>query len=226
MKISRPLRAMVERLNEIPDNELHVHHRHLAAHATRLTAAVESLEKLIATPDPTETSAKHTQRVAEASRKLEARVAEIRDKIHDDARAGAETLTRRAEERAGLTESPYAAEVRAAVRSMTPKARDKALVQAMEDGDGATIATLTNAPAIASGLDAKHLTEVRERFVEKHAPQESEALADLMQTFGTVTGIASQVASAARAATDPAAIREIERAQEDAQKAREAFDSA
>ena len=226
MKYSLPLRKLLERLDTIPDGSLHAGHRHVQAHITALTQAVESLEKVAQHPDPTETEARHAQRVAEAAKKLLKRADKIAEHLTVDIQEATQTLSDALTEKAGLRENAYASEIRAAMRGMGKRERAQVLQQAVEDGDGATVAALTSAPTVVTGLDATYAERMADAFTRKHAPEVVNARDSLMENYSTALQAVSLAKSASDAAVDAEFIREIQQAQDQARDAQEAFDNA
>ncbi|WP_018878949.1 hypothetical protein [Thioalkalivibrio sp. ALE9] len=225
MKYSEPLQAMTDRLAEVPDDTHHDSHRWIAGRLKVLSAATEQLEVMSQRNDPTETEARHAERLAEAGRKLASRVESVTADIEREVREATRRLSAQAEETAGLRESPYASEIRQAVREMPAKSRHGVLNKALEDGDGATVAALTAAPTVVTGLDAEARDRFRHQFLAKHAPQETQALETLMGHYSTAAIAANQAKGAANAAQNPAFVSEIEKAKAQADEARQAFET-
>jgi len=227
-RISPGLRHMKDRLFEqLPaGNDLYTGSRAMAAYLSRSAAAQEAMEQLAENPNPTETEARHQTRVADAAKKQKQRVSEFWEAVNELGNDYSHDLTRRIQERAGLKEDRYAAEVRAAVRTMEPSARREVLMKALDSGDAATFAALAFAPSTTTGLEPEYTSRLTQSYYQKHAPEESAALDALTDTMGTVFSGLSAVKRAANEATDPQYIGRIQAEAEKAEGAQQAFNEA
>ena len=226
MKRSRMIRAMLEKLQQHPDTPHHVGHQRVAMHVLRMASALESLEYLAITRNPAETEATHARRVAAAAEKLEARVASIREEIDNDVRGYVTKLDEVITEQAGLKPNEFASEIRQAVRAMDSEARLKVLHQAVESGDAATVAALTGAPGVVTGIGPEVSSRMLEGYRATHAPEASAAADSLMDVYSGALSAAYETTQAAKAAYDPKFIAEIQQQEAAAVKAAADFDAA
>lgn len=226
-KISPALKTMRDRLFEqLPKDDRHVQARAMAAHIGRLADAVAAMEKLAESPNPTETEARHQQRVADAGKKVQERAAAAWDHLNELLHDGTTAIDQKINEKANLRMNGYAEEIRASVRAMPAAERNRVLVNALDAGDAATVAALTDAPSIVTGIDADYAGRIRQSYVEKHAPDEHAAMSALHETASTAFTAASEAKAAANAATDPRYIGDIQRQAEKAEQAQGEFNQA
>lgn len=226
-KISPGLRVMRDRLFEqLPDDGLYTQSRAMAAHVGRLAEAVEAMERLAESPNPTETTARHASRVAEAGKKVQQRVAVVWDHINELGQDGTVSIQQRITETANLRPNEFAQEIRASVREMKPEGRRDVLHHAVKNGDAATVAALVNAPSVVTGLDAQYADRMKQAYIEQHAPKETAALTALSDTMSTAFSAASAAKQSAREATDPQYIAKIQREAEAAEAAQSDFNQA
>jgi len=86
--------------------------------------------------------------------------------------------------------SPLDLEIRAALKSMTPAERTKALGEAFEANDLSIIGSVLRAPGLLTGMPAAELEALRHRFREQHFPAEMKRLERLkkMRAASDVAG--------------------------------------
>lgn len=226
MKKSTALRKMLEKMQQVPDSDLYSGHRQINASVIRLVSALEGLEGIALHRDPTETEAKHAQRVAEAARKLEARIEEIRTQLDAGLRDSASRLDDVISEQAGLAENEFAREIREAVRNMPEKKRLETLSQAVRDGEAATVAALVNAPPVTTGLAPEHTSKLVDHYRHVHAPEASAAFDELWDAYDHALTVVSNVKEAATSAYDPSFINAVQAQQAAAEKAAQSFNES
>jgi hypothetical protein len=227
MQHATALKEIVSRMRTTAgDDHLRIHHKAITSRAASIADAVAHLESMARNRNPMETEAAHARRVADASRKLDQKVNSTQQLIDDTLRSASYSLTEAIDNRANLREDSYAAEIRASVRGMKEKERFAAMQEAVQSGDARTVAALTSAPPVATGLNSEYQARQREEFRKRHAPAEYAAMEELFELHKTA-GVAAKVArDAAAAATDPKYIAEIAQQEALAHKAQAAFDGA
>lgn len=211
----------------IPENSnLHLNHKHMVALVSQLGSALEGLERLARSRNPAETSAAHAKRVYEAATKLEAKVKSLENRLAELNREGTFALSEAMEKRAGLVTDEFAGEIRAAVRSMPEKQRMAALQQALESGEASIMAALTAGPGVLTGLPGEFRDRMRQAYIERHAPDEYNALTQLHETYSTSAKALGVVRDAVKQSYSPAQIEEIARQTVEANTAQAGFESA
>jgi hypothetical protein len=227
MQHATALKEIISRMQSAAgDDHLRIHHKAITARAASIAEAVSSLESMAKNRNPMETEAAHARRVADAARKLNEKVASVEALISNTVQSAVYNLDEAINSRANLREDSYAAEIRASVRGLPEKDRFAAVQAAVKAGDARTVAALTNAPSVATGLNPEYQERQREEFRKRHAPAEYQAMTDLTDLFST-SAVALKVAKdAAAAATDPKYIAEIAEQEAAANRAQAAFDGA
>lgn len=226
VKYSKVLNQHYSRLSDRLKGSNNLHARRQLAQIQKMHAMVESLEKLAASRRPSETPEGHLLRIAEATRKIKAQRDAISETAHGILRDGVTDLDNAIASRVGLVEGKYAAEIRAAFRAMTPEQRSEALYQAAKSGDAETVAAITEAPSILSGVHDEVRTRTRELLENSKAPELVAQRADLFDSFDSVLASMSAVSKAAAEGFDPAKLAEIEKAEADHTERAQAFESA
>jgi hypothetical protein len=198
----------------------------MLAHVGQLGTALDGLERLARARNPVETEAAHLKRVAEAATKLGGRVSALENRLAELNQEGAIQLSEAMERKAGLVPDEFAGEIRAAVRGMSGKERTAVLQQAVDNGEAALVAALTSGHSVLTGFNPEYRDRMRQAFIEKHAPNEYNALNTLHDTY---SGSVKALGVARRAVTQsfsPEKIAQISEQQKAASEAQSGFESA
>jgi len=226
LKYSKPISVTTERLAEgLPDDDLHLESKAIAAHLRRLPQFIKSLEEMAEHKDPTKTDAAHHKAVHDSALKLEKKFDEISNSVHSLSVDAASKISQAIDEKAGLRPDDFAAEVRASVRAMKPDKRREVLKAAIDEGDSATVASLCDAPAVCTGLSKEFTSTMRRAFVERHAPKELAAQSRLTDLVSHSSRVVQTAKAALKNMSDPKEIAEIQHRAEESAKAKERLDA-
>ena len=192
----------------------------------RVQGAVGALAQMGMSKKPTENEAGHYHRVAGAAKKLDAVINAVNEKMPVLQAERATDIDNRINERLGLVENQYASEVRTAIRNMEIKGRNKAVLQMIEDGDGASLAALTECPAILTGMNADVRQSYKGLLIDKKAPDLAKERDVLMQAVSDISILMKEARAASLAHSDPVKVGKIEQGEERAAKAEAQFNEA
>lgn len=139
--------------------------------------ALQQINTLRANPDPSNTENAHVLAVADRS----AKVLDGLNRGYDEARKALQTAEAgyqaEIDQRARLTPTAHAAEIRSVVRGLPDEsARYAAVIGAMQSGDAATVAAVLSAPGITSGLTDDQISNLRQMHTRRQAPEQLAAL--------------------------------------------------
>jgi len=218
--------ALLERIESSQSKKSHPHSRAIVGEVRSLTQAAQGLASMFGNPDPYETAAKNDKKVADSSRKLSQRVDTALDRWNQIFQAGSIDLDMRVNEKANLKAGPYDTEIRQVFRSMSTKDRAAFLSKSLKDADAATLSALLLAPPSVTTLDPEMVSQLRESYIAKVAPDEiaeRDALMQDMDTAMTMIGVARKLSTEL---LNPAKLREAEAAEQLAKNAQAKFDSA
>ncbi|BBO55822.1 hypothetical protein [Cobetia sp. AM6] len=132
----------------------------------------EQLSKVRNAQDPAVTQAAHLNQLAKLTDAALTRMSGQFDRARAGLNLKREALQGEAIERLGLTTRGQAAEaeIRSALLSMSAEARQKAISEAIQRGDGEVIYALTNASPLVSGISAENQGTIMRRALLAHAP--------------------------------------------------------
>jgi hypothetical protein len=211
MKYSKPLAEIGSRMSKAAEKNAYA--RSLQIHVNQMIRSVEGLENFSANKSPKDTDAGHTLKIAAQAKRLQTETARWEKVLNDNVRQGIDELDRAITEKSGLRENLHGAEIRAAFRGMSLKERSEALNSALKAGDGATIAAISEAPALLSGVTADIQTRYREGIMAALAPEETAAKAELFESFDAGLIALGLVNRSIASGYDPVKLREIEQAE-------------
>ena len=137
-----------------------------------LASAVEALASLHANRDPYQSTAANDKRIADASRRLAAKVDAVLGEVNDHARAGVVELEATIQSKANLIPTGYAAEIRSMFRRHDADGAQDFLRKAVESGDAETITALCCAPRSVTGIEPQMASRFRQFHEERTAPEE------------------------------------------------------
>ena len=211
MKYSNPLKEIGSRMAKAAEKNTHA--RSLQTHVNQMIRSVEGLENFSANKSPKDTDAGHTLKIAAQAKRLKTETARWEKSLNDNVRRGIDELDRAITEKAGLRETLHGSEIRTALRGMSFQERSEILNAALKAGDGATIAAISEAPGLLSGVTADMQTRYREGIMESLAPEETAAKSDLLESFSAGMTALGIVNKSIESGYDPVQLRKIEEAE-------------
>lgn len=199
---------------------------HMVARVRSAAAALAAFEKLASSPDPTETGARHVVKIEGARKRLgEAHLAEMRALVSDLDRLRGD-LQARADRAANLIPTADSAELRAVIRSLPEKDRLAALRDAAHNGDAGLLAALAGKPRLLTGIDPEHLSDMLQVHRARAAPVEFADLGRLESAAEVALVAVGMMSKAVSAAADPARLKMIMNAVDNAADAQAGFNAA
>jgi len=225
LKHTHAIKQLAERITKDKPTHKNVAFIHLQGQANKLLSIVEAIGKMHATPNPIETREAHIKRVSTAAGQLSAKVKEMQASINDITTQGLRSVGERIDQKVTLVPDAYAAEIRQVFRSLKQVEQIKLLGQLAEGNKGSQLAAIVKAPAILSGIDPDLQSTFADLIVHKHAPEEWEEQASLMDAMKTAFIITDVGKNVVAEYSDPAKLAVITRQEEDAVKAQSAFNT-
>lgn len=223
-KYSNMMNEIKSRMDEaVTDTE---YARKIQIETNRLAAATTALNHVNAMRNPCDTEATHFKKVDQAARRLQDEAQKAQQRIDMIVQESAADLHKRFEDRCGLRETQYGAEIRSAFKAMNAEDKAKTMQRAIESGDGETMAALTKAPAMLVGLSEEVQQGYAQDFQQKMAPDilnEFESLRNLHELAQSSANIANY---AAGDLSDMQKAAEIERAENNSAQANSNFNDA
>jgi hypothetical protein len=210
---------MAERLGD----KQYRHPRLVLSEARKLSQAIGGLNAMNQRRSPTETESAHFKKISAHAKSLEIAVAQAEQRIHQHQREHSQELEGRTNQRLGLSENAYAAELRSTLRAMNEKDRSITINELIASGDGAAVAAITKAPPVLTGVTPELQGKYIEQFTKQQAPDlldEQEALIGAMANAASILGAAKR---AANDYSDPARLQAIEEAERSALEAEGQF---
>lgn len=226
MNYSAPLKKIIEHTESRTQSVNSQYTHHLLHEMRRIAQSVESLESLVNHKDPKQTDAAHTYRIAEASRKLSSSREKYIERAWSLTQESARATELALHERANLTPTAYAPEIRAAFLKMTHKKRAETLEKAIKDGDSEVLAAVINAPELVTGLDKEMRENYKENLFLTVAPELVKERDQVMETFNACLTVSDTVKKAVENSFDPDKLREIEELTQQHQEAAAKFEAS
>lgn len=155
------LRALAERLNQGSFARDHV---------TRLATAAEALGDIVGAHALGESAAARARRVKAASERFEGMLAKADRELSASEAGGLAQLNMERQERLGLAQDQFAADIARAFGKADQKTRTELLQKITEEGDGRSLAALLAAPEYLTGVDRPTLSRWIDHAEMKHAP--------------------------------------------------------
>ncbi len=185
------LRALKSRLPDVPglSDKVTPWLNRLETEGTNLLAMVEN-------PDPMKSALAHDILVNNEKSRLRDLVAKASAEIMPLIATFKEKAASTRIDKAALIPDQHAQEFRGLWRGMSGEQQANLLNTAMKAHDGATVAALTEAPAILSGLTAQRQAQIKEAFLEAVAPSKTDELDEVQ---AVVTAFMQSAASLAAA---------------------------
>ena len=195
--------------------EGHSHARQLETEVTKLANSATALGRVFDTQSPTE-----------AAKVFGGQVSATRDRIHAILKTGLEDIDGRARKTTGLKADRFEEEIRATFRSLDQDQKHSLLGELAENGKGAELAAIIDAPTVVTGITKEDVTRYREALETKHAPAEYRERNALTEAFIEAFDATTQGADLAGSLGDPARLALIERGEAAAAEALAAFNTA
>lgn len=204
------------------------HHtgRQLKAEVNRLQTGVAALNAVNMSRSPLDTEAAHALKVAKMARKLDTEITATLNRAAEHWGAGMKDAQRRIDEKISLTPDAFAGEIRNAFRGLTNKAKAELINNLVDQNRGPELAAIVKAPPVLTGISEDQRAAYEKAIVAKHASDELDELANMESVFGVVVAATSASGSFVRDLTNPHRIAEIERGDDAATAAGEAFNQS
>lgn len=221
MKHSKPLGAMLDSLMKHSPGADRT--RPVYAELYTILLPVDGIEKMARSRNPMDTEAAHAKKVALAAEKMRQSFDRSRERVERLRDSSLASIDADIDAKTRLQPTAQSAEIRAVLRQMDNPARLAALVKAIDAKDTATLAAIADGNQITTGLD----DEVRLRLLDTFRMRTAPALYDerkrLMAISDHVPSLFNEAMAAARDATDPAFIAEINELEAKAKEAEAEF---
>jgi hypothetical protein len=221
MKYSKPLGAMLDSLmKQSPGND---RTRPVYSELYNIMLPVEGIEKIARARNPMDTEAAHAKKVAIAADKLRQSLERSRDKVEKLRDSSLAAIDADISVKTRLQPTAQAAEIRAILRQMEKPARLSALTKAIESNDTATLAAIADGNELTTGLDDEIRLRLLDTYKLRTVPDLYNERQRLMEISQHVPTMFDTAMTAARDATDPAFIAEINELEEKAKAAEAEF---
>ena len=136
----------------------------------RMVESFEALESIRKNRNPTDTAAGHLNRASKAYTSMIEAAARNHDATLNTIKGRLVEIADQVEASLGLQVSHDAAEIRKALRAMTPEARGKAIQAAIDTKDGAIMHAVFTGREITTGVNDVQRNSFRRRAEEKYSP--------------------------------------------------------
>jgi hypothetical protein len=207
MKHSKPLGAMLDSLLKYsPSND---RTRPVYAELTTILLPVDGIEKMARSRNPLDTEAAHAKKVALAAEKMRQSFDRSRERVERLRDASLAAIDADINAKTRLQPTAQSAEIRAVLRQMDNPARLAALVKAIDAKDTATLAAIADGNQITTGLDDEVRLRLLDTYNMRTAPDLYDERKRLLEISDHVPSLFNEAMAAARDATDPAFIAEI-----------------
>lgn len=149
-------------------------------------SSLEAVNTLRQTADPTATEAAHVLRVNQSTELAMAKIGRGYDSARRALDADEQALRAEINNAARLTPTAHAGEIRGIIRAMPEAERYSAILQAIQEGDAATVAAVLDAPGITSGLTEQQRDNLRSMHFKRVAPDQLKRLEAVTQARNRV----------------------------------------
>ncbi|MDZ4136682.1 MAG: hypothetical protein U1D06_13990, partial [Paracoccaceae bacterium] len=187
---------------------------------------------VISNRNPADTDAVHVKKAHDAGARLAKAAEATKTRANDLLSTHSQRISAALAERTGLRPAETLegimaqSELRAVVRAMPASKRNEVLRDAVKAKDAKTLAALLTAPALVTGIDPNYAGEMRTAYESAVAPELLDEMNMLIETDDALQAVMRTAETAARDTQDPAAVQAFIRAENAAQEAKAAFDSA
>lgn len=204
----------------------HTYLREMQAVIERLAVASGTLGKLMNSQSPTETQAAHAKKVGAAAKTVGDAVAKAKDQLNAIMGRGMRDIEARSRAKTGLKMNEFAAEIRASVRILSVEDKLRLFIDLAKEGRGAELAAVIDAPPLLTGVTPEMQQRAKDMLEGLFAKAEVDEREALAQGFADAFDMAAALAAMAGSLGDPRQLAEIERGEEAAAAAVEAFQAA
>jgi len=191
-----------------------------------LAGQLEALENLAANKSPKDTEEAHLLKLEHAGDKLLKRQRELSARIQTRTTEAVRAIAEKMDAELGMYSSPYAHEIRSALRTMPLEQQQAAIKHAIDNKDGQFFRAISEAPPMLSGLTSTTVDNSMLAFKKKHAPELVRESEQVMEALNTSLSALDIPRRAVREGIDPAKLIEIKEAEARAEQAQVAFDAA
>lgn len=210
-------------VKDVPHSNAHIHN--LKSRLEPLGSTVSALVAMHGNPDPTRTKAYNDKKLIETAGKLDDRRKQVFREINGAFMEGLADIKKRIDQKVRLVPDEFAAEIRAAVRTMTPAEKVRTLAELAANNNGPALAAITESPSILTGVTKDIQDRYRDNIYDIHAREErleQAALTDALKGAVSATNVAASLASDL---ANPGRLAEIERGVAAAAEAETAFNN-
>lgn len=219
-------RTMVSRITSGLPGTGQTHARNIASTIQGLAVSAEALAKVYDSKSPTETEDAHHKKVVTAAKAFGGQAERVRDRLHEIVQAGMRDIEARSRAKTGLKANEYAGEIRAVIRNMPTDTKLALFNELAEEGRGAELAAVIDAPALLTGVTVEMQQRAKEVLETVHAKAETDERDKLSQVFAEAYDVVSMCANAARQLGDTERLADIEHGEAAAAAALDAFQVA
>lgn len=197
--------------------------RKLQAEVNRLHAGAAALDGVRLNRSPLDTTAAHALNLGKLARQFSKETTVGLNRSIEVFREANRDIDRRIGEKVDLRPDAFAEEIRSAFRGLSRAEKLKELGRLVKENRGPELAAIVRAPGILSGLTDEDRANYERSIVGMHAAEEVAERKALEEVFDAVHS-AQQVASGiVEEFSDPLRLAEIERGDEAARAANDAF---
>lgn len=204
----------------------HSQSRQLLAEVNRLRGGADALDNVRASRSPLDTPAAHALKVGAMAKKFDREITAMLNRASQIMTAGAQDIQRRIDDKINLKPDAFAAEIRAAFRSLGSKAQGDLINKLIKEGRGPELAAIVRAPSVLTGISDEQRAAYEIAMVTTHAAQEYEEREKLEEVFDSAMAASRAAAGIAKSFTDPGELARIEREAAEANAAGEAFNNS
>lgn len=193
----------------------------------RIMNGLDAIVHIRAKPNLAETPAAHTLRLAKAANKLKEEALKAKERALNNYQEYSMMINNNLMVVSGMSNpSPYAAEIRAALKAMSMSERLEYMKQVSEKGDGSTFAAIFDAPEILTGIPKDIAIDYSKVLYEKAAPGIVQQGAELQEAMNIIDRTLEEVNGLTGDYSNPETVREIEAEIQKSMEAQTRFDSA
>lgn len=221
------VRALNERLNARLAEHNNTHANNFKGEHNRLLSGLDAIVHIRANPNIAETPAAHILRLSKAANKLKDEAAKAKTKAFNNYLQYKTAITSELMSVTGMDKpSPYASEIRAAVKGMEMKDRLEYLRQLAESGDGSSFAAIINAPEILTGVPRNIADDYSKVLFKSKAPELVQMESDVTEAMDIMEQTLQQIDMLSQEYSDPVTVSQIEEEIRKSLDAQAKFDSA
>lgn len=184
------LRALKARLPDVPGLS-----NNIEPWLNRIETEGSNLLDMMESPDPMKSALAHDILVNNEKSRLRDLIAKAGSTIAPLVATFREKAASAQIDKAALVPDQHAQEFRGVWRGMSDEQQNNLLNAAMKSRDGASIAALTEAPAILSGLTVQRQQQIKDAYLESVAPSKTDELDEVQAVVTTFLQSAASLAA-------------------------------